>query len=74
VLPTPQPPTAEPTEIASYYEPVQPVADEDVGRGGDRLLPSLVGWLGVAQVVFGVAFVLLAMLTIALTVRRFRTR
>jgi hypothetical protein len=71
---TTQPPTAEPTVIASYHAPVQPVAEDEAGWAEGPYQQSLIGWLGVAEVVFGVAFVLLATLTIALTLRRLRTR
>jgi anti-sigma factor RsiW len=73
-VPTTQPPTAESTVIASYHAPVQPAAEDEVRRTEGAYRPSLVGWLGVVEVVFGVTFVLLAMLTIALTFRRLRTR
>jgi hypothetical protein len=74
VVPTSEPPAAEPTLIASHREPVQPVAGDEAGwaEGPDQTLA--IGWLGVAEVVFGVAFVLLATLTIALTLLRLRTR
>jgi hypothetical protein len=74
VVSTTQPPAAEPTVIASYHAPEQPGAEDEAGRARGTYRPSLVDWLGVAEVVFGVAFVLLATLTITLTFRRLRTR
>jgi hypothetical protein len=71
---TTQPPAAEPTVIASYHAPVQPAAEDEAARAEGPYPPSLVGWLGVAEVVFGATFALLATLTIALTFRRLRTR
>jgi hypothetical protein len=71
---TTQPLRAEPTVVASYHAPVQPAAEDEAGRAEGLYQPSLIGWLGVAEVVFGVTFVLLATLTIALTLRRLRTR
>ncbi len=64
--PTLRPPPAEPTVIVQAPAPAPPV-----GYGEARPTEY---WLGVAEVVFGVTFVLLATLTIAFTLRRLRTR
>jgi hypothetical protein len=71
--PTTEPPTAEPTVVASYHEPVQPREEEEVGLVVGVPPPSLASLLAVAEIVFGVVFVLLATLTIAFTLRRLRT-
>jgi anti-sigma factor RsiW len=66
--------TSEPTVIADAQAPAQPAREEEVQRPEGAYQPSIVRWLGVAEVVFGLAFVLLATLTIALTLWRLRTR
>jgi hypothetical protein len=53
---------------------VPPASEEEAGWAEGPGRPFLIDWLGVAEVVFGVAFVLLATLTIVLTLRRLRSR
>lgn len=76
--PTVAPPTdvAEtgPTTIAEVWEPAPVVPEQEVAQSSRTSRDSLVGWLGVAEFAFGIAFILLGIITIVVMYRLRRAR
>jgi hypothetical protein len=73
VSPTSPPTAVAPTSVARSQEPVFAVPEEPEQRPAEVLRPPIVAWLRAAELVLGIAFVVLGALTIVM-IQRYRAR
>lgn len=72
-LPTTPPTAVVPTSVARSQEPLYAVPEEPEQRPAEALRPPIVAWLRAAELVLGIAFVVLGALTIVM-IQRYRAR